>query len=162
MRTVAVNEDLQRKIRWLIQQQHDHERQWWEGREALVGKQKARVEKKKQLDAVLRSVGAPVDEKEISTAEEDRAELENYDMKVYKASRQMADGMMGELRALQIPFFNIKQSLVLDSAGTDETGLNAGSLKITGDSGGQHALGRDELAVLRRRTLELLQDLCRE
>jgi hypothetical protein len=53
VRTVSANEDLQRKIRWLIQRQHDHERQWWEGREALVRKQKARVEKKKELDAVL-------------------------------------------------------------------------------------------------------------
>ncbi|KDE78431.1 hypothetical protein AO1008_04643 [Aspergillus oryzae 100-8] len=42
-----------RKIRFLIQRQHDHERQWWAGREALVRKQKARVEKKKELDAVL-------------------------------------------------------------------------------------------------------------
>ncbi|KAE8349250.1 hypothetical protein BDV28DRAFT_141628 [Aspergillus coremiiformis] len=53
MRTVSQNEDLQRKIRWLIQRQHDHEKQWWEGREALVKKQKARGEKKKELDAVL-------------------------------------------------------------------------------------------------------------
>ncbi|KAE8421331.1 hypothetical protein BDV36DRAFT_248183 [Aspergillus pseudocaelatus] len=53
MRTLSTNEDLQRKIRFLIQRQHDHERQWWTGREALVRKQKARVEKKKELDAVL-------------------------------------------------------------------------------------------------------------
>ncbi|KAE8347460.1 hypothetical protein BDV24DRAFT_157749 [Aspergillus arachidicola] len=146
MRTLSTNEDLQRKIRFLIQRQHDHERQWWAGREALVRKQKARVEKKKELDAVLRSVGAPVDEKEISTAEEDRAELTNYDLKVYKASKQMADAMTGELRTLQIPFFSIKQSLVLDSTG---------SAHLPG-------IGRDELAVLRRRMLELLQDFCKE
>jgi hypothetical protein len=142
-----------------------------------------------------RSVGAPVDEKEISvcfypsqthvlsfssfclwqrvfyassaanmaqTAEENRAELDNYDMKVYKASRQMADAMMGELRALQIPFFSIKQSLVFDSAGKEGAGLGVGSLHSTGDSRGQRGLGSDELAVLRRRMLELLQDLCRE
>ncbi|KAE8374959.1 hypothetical protein BDV26DRAFT_25971 [Aspergillus bertholletiae] len=52
-RTLSTNEDLQRKIRFLMQRQHDHERQWWAGREALVRKQKARVEKKKELDAVL-------------------------------------------------------------------------------------------------------------
>ncbi|OGM40188.1 hypothetical protein ABOM_010977 [Aspergillus bombycis] len=146
MRTLSTNEDLQRKIRFLIQRQHDHERQWWAGREALVRKQKARVEKKKELDAVLRSVGAPVDEKEISTVEEDRAELTNYDGKVYKASKQMADAMTGELRALQIPFFSIKPSLVFDSVG---------STHLPG-------IGRDELAALRRRMLELLQDFCKE
>lgn len=53
MRTVSQNEDMQRKIRRLIQTQHDHERQWWKGRETLVKKHRARVEKKKELDAVL-------------------------------------------------------------------------------------------------------------
>lgn len=60
MRTVAQNEALQSKIRRLIQTQHDHERQWWEGREALLEKQETRGEKKKKLDEVLRSVGGSV------------------------------------------------------------------------------------------------------
>ena len=53
MRTVSQNEEVQRKIRRLIQSQHDHEKQWWQGRETLVKKQEARVEKKKELDVVL-------------------------------------------------------------------------------------------------------------
>jgi hypothetical protein len=53
MRAVAHNEALQHKLRRLIRSQHDHERQWWRGREALLEKQKARVEKKRQLDEVL-------------------------------------------------------------------------------------------------------------
>lgn len=53
MRTVSQNEALQSKIRRLIRSQHDHEKQWWKGREALIAKQKARVEKKKKLDEVL-------------------------------------------------------------------------------------------------------------
>lgn len=53
MRTVAQNEDMQRRIRRLIQSQHDHEKQWWQGRETLVKKHRTRVEKKKELDAVL-------------------------------------------------------------------------------------------------------------
>nr|XP_001396192.2 hypothetical protein ANI_1_542114 [Aspergillus niger CBS 513.88] len=137
MRTVAQNEDIQRRIRWLIQRQHDHEKQWWQGREALLKKQSARTEKKKELDAVLRSVGAPVDEnKQVSTAEEDRAELTNYDAKVYKASRQMSDAMIAELKALRIPFFTIKKGL--------------------------QQLSREELSALQLRMLELLQDLCKK
>ncbi|PWY77184.1 hypothetical protein BO94DRAFT_538044 [Aspergillus sclerotioniger CBS 115572] len=67
MRTVAQNESIQQRIRWLMQRQYDHEKQWWQGREALLRKQASRIEKKKELDAVLRSVGAPVDEnKQIS------------------------------------------------------------------------------------------------
>ncbi|KAL2866760.1 uncharacterized protein BJX67DRAFT_354837 [Aspergillus lucknowensis] len=66
MHTVAQNEEIQRRIRVLIQRQHDHEKQWWQGREALLQKQKSRAEKKRELDRVLRSVGAPVDGKEVS------------------------------------------------------------------------------------------------
>lgn len=53
MRAVSQNEALQARIRRLIRSQHEHERQWWQGREALIAKQKARVEKKRQLDEVL-------------------------------------------------------------------------------------------------------------
>ena len=53
MRTVSVNEELQTRIRRLIQSQYDHEKQWWKGREALLTKQKTRWEKKKQLQEVL-------------------------------------------------------------------------------------------------------------
>ena len=53
MQTAAVNEALQARIRHLIQSQHDHERQWWRGREALVQKQEVRAERKSELDRVL-------------------------------------------------------------------------------------------------------------
>ncbi|KAL4893383.1 hypothetical protein BDV59DRAFT_178124 [Aspergillus ambiguus] len=137
MRAMSQNDDLQRRIRRLIQRQHDHERQWWQGREALRAKQTARVQKKKELDEVLRSVGAPVDANQVSTAEDDQAELQHYDAKVYRASRHMADAMTAELRALQIPFFALRP-----------------------DSAARAALSPEELAALQRRMLELLQDLC--
>ncbi|PKY01286.1 hypothetical protein P168DRAFT_307126 [Aspergillus campestris IBT 28561] len=156
MRTVGQNESIQQRIRFLIQRQHDHEKQWWRGRVALVEKQKARAEKKKELDEVLRSVGAPVDSKQVSTAEEDHAELTNYDTKVYRASTQMADAMASELRALQIPFFyrNGRPS-AHDPAGT--TPRRAGT-----DAPPAAPLSGDELVTLQRRMLELLQDLCKE
>ncbi|PLB54269.1 hypothetical protein P170DRAFT_442390 [Aspergillus steynii IBT 23096] len=151
MRAVSQNEDLQRRIRWLIQRQHDHEKQWWQGRDALLKKQRARVDKKKELDEVLRSVGAPVDNtKQISTAEEDEAELKRYDSKVYRASRQMAEAMAAELRGLQIPFFSIKPGLVDSSSETNSHPLSG------------EILTREELSGLQRRILELLQDLCKE
>ncbi|KAA8642137.1 hypothetical protein EYZ11_008970 [Aspergillus tanneri] len=151
MRLVSQSEDVQRRVRWLIQRQHDHEKQWWRGREALVKKQKARVEKKKEMDEVLRSVGAPVDStKQISTVEEDEAELKRYDAKVYTASKQMAEAMAAELRGLQIPFFSIKPALVTDSSNSDPSPPSS------------ETLSPDELSALQRRMLELLQDLCKE
>lgn len=50
------------KIRKLIQVQRTHERQWWEGRVALVQKQEGRIEGKRKLDEVLRAVGGSVDD----------------------------------------------------------------------------------------------------
>ena len=53
MRTVSVNDDLQARIRRLIRTQYEHEKQWWQRREALLAKQKTRLEKKRQLEEVL-------------------------------------------------------------------------------------------------------------
>lgn len=53
MRTVGQNEETQLRIRGLIRSQHNHERQWWKGREALLQRQGARGDKQKELDAVL-------------------------------------------------------------------------------------------------------------
>ena len=94
------------------------------------------------------------------TAEEDRAELTNYDAKVYKASRQMSDAMIAELKALRIPFFTIKKGLVLDSDPSNmgrTTTTTAPTVKQQ-----QQQLSREELSALQLRMLELLQDLCRE
>ncbi|KAJ5092119.1 hypothetical protein NUU61_006989 [Penicillium alfredii] len=133
MRTVAQSEETQLRIRGLIRSQHSHERQWWNSREALV---------KKQLDS-----------KEVSTAKEDEAEITNYDAKVYKASAQMADALIAELRGLRIPFFVLRSGLVRDSpAGGDVKSSDQAASGVT----------RNELADLQRRMLELLQDLCKE
>ncbi|KAL4963547.1 uncharacterized protein BDV14DRAFT_176382 [Aspergillus stella-maris] len=169
MRTVATNEEIQRRIRHLIRRQHEHERQWWKGRQALLEKQSARKEKKRELDEVLRKVGAPVDEKDVSTAAEDQAEITNYDAKVYRASRQMADAMLAELKALDVPFFCTSRSLVTSEGdGVDKAGFPNAAGR-SGDTGiptampeKQGRLSVDELVILQKRMLELLRDLCRE
>ncbi|SLM38150.1 Protein of unknown function DUF2458 [Lasallia pustulata] len=60
-RTIARNEAALSRIRHLIHTQQQHERQWWEGREALVRKQQQRGEGRKALDEVLKAVGGKVD-----------------------------------------------------------------------------------------------------
>ena len=166
MQMAACNEALQHRIRRLIQSQHDHERQWWRGREALLKKQEGRAERKGELDRVLyvqslilcclvlqnlltceydktrKSVGVPVDSnKYVLTEEELQAERKVYDEKVYMASVQMAEAMDRELRALGIPFFAIRPNLVQYD---------------------DNELTREALAALQRRMLDLLQDLCCE
>lgn len=51
--SLVQNPEVMYRIRHLIQQQHDHERQWWRSREELVKKQKGRSEARWKLDGVL-------------------------------------------------------------------------------------------------------------
>ena len=88
------------------------------------------------------------------TAEEDKAELNNYDSKIYSASTQMAQALTLELRGLGIPFFSIQRDLVVDKDDVKHTNTNT-DVK-------QQKLPRDQLANLQRRMLELLLDLCKE
>lgn len=53
MQTVSQSDALQLRLRKLLQSQHDHERQWWVGREALVRKLGERSDRKRELDRVL-------------------------------------------------------------------------------------------------------------
>jgi hypothetical protein len=63
----------------------------------------------------------------------------------------MATALMSELRGLDIPFFALKQSLVVESDRPSEVGgLDSG--KVT----------KAELVELQRRMLGLLEDLCKE
>lgn len=78
------------------------------------------------------------------TEEENAAELKNYDDKVYRASVDMADALVLELRGLGIPFFAIKRDLIDSSKAATPT------------------IPRRDLETFQRRMLELLQDLCKE
>ncbi|OAX78525.1 hypothetical protein ACJ72_07165 [Emergomyces africanus] len=151
MKTVAQNEDTQSKIRNLIRTQHDHEKQWWEGRQALVSKQAGREEKKKQLDEVLRSVGGVVaNDSNGPNPQDDKIELDTYDKKVYKALTTMSKALDSELRRLGIPFFSIQHQLVDLSSDTASDSHSSGLLKS------------DDLTALQLRMLQFLEDLCKD
>jgi aspartate aminotransferase-like enzyme len=83
---------------------------------------------------------------------ENAAELAYHDAKVYKAAAELARSTEAELRRLGVPFFAIDESLVLNTTTTTATEAEKGEGKIS----------KEELAVLKRRMLELLQDLCRD
>lgn len=53
MKTVARSEVVMARVKKMINVQHEHERQWWDGREALLRKQEGRVEGRKKLNDVL-------------------------------------------------------------------------------------------------------------
>jgi hypothetical protein len=53
MKTVAVHENVLNDIRKMIKTQHEHEEQWFNGREELIKKQRSRAEGQKKLDEVM-------------------------------------------------------------------------------------------------------------
>lgn len=53
MKNLVPNPAVSHQIQHLIRTQHQHERQWWSGRESLLQKQKGREEGRKKLDDVL-------------------------------------------------------------------------------------------------------------
>ena len=52
-KTIVRNEQIMARIRKLIDVQHQHEQQWWEGREALLKKQSGREEARRKVGEVL-------------------------------------------------------------------------------------------------------------
>lgn len=144
MNTLSQNPEASAKMKRLIKNQHDNERQWWAGREALIAKHKDRVENKKKADDLLRSLGAARSygiSNPPSTAAEEKAEVERYDKKVYTALSEMVAAIDRELTTLRVPFFAIKHELVQKAGGAEGV------------------LCKAELVELQKKMLQLLQDL---
>ncbi|CAI7617576.1 unnamed protein product [Penicillium palitans] len=159
MRTVGQNEETQARIRGVIRSQHRHEQQWFQAREALLKQQQGRPEKQRELDAVLRSIGAPVKEDDGSTEKELAAEIATYDAKVHKAAVQMGDAIIAELRGLGIPFFTLRKELVEDNPSKIEGTQSRSQTESTGTT--SSPISKSELVNLQQRMLELLEDLCK-
>jgi hypothetical protein len=158
----------------MIKVQHEHEEQWWEGRKALIERQKARKEGQKKLDDVLyvhflslslgdsltayrKAVGGSTAAGTSNTSPEElEKELETFDMKVYKAQTQMVKEMSTKLRGLGVPFFGTRVDLVRptgkESSGTEgSVGLEEKGM-----------IDEVELVRLQRKMLAILEDLCND
>ena len=87
-------------------------------------------------------------------------ELERYDRKVYIACGEMIAATERELRGLGVPFFSVKEGFI-----RRDRGPNRGTVRGDGAEEGQDGdgkIGEEELKALRRRMVELLEDLCKE
>lgn len=86
--------------------------------------------------------------------------MKRYDIKVYRASVEMARAMDGELRNLGVPFFAIKHELVATGR---PPGLSSGRDGKGGNGAVEKGyLEKEELIKLQRKMLELLEDLCKD
>jgi hypothetical protein len=158
----------------MINVQHEHEEQWWKGREALIERQKARKEGQKKLEDVLyaqfpylsmtdsltpcrKAVGGSTATGTSNTSPEELIrELETFDMKVYKAQIQMAREMNSKLRSLGIPFFGTRSDLVRP-VGKDPSGAEG-----NGRPEDKAMIDEVELVKLQRKMLAILEDLCND
>ncbi|KAH9212632.1 hypothetical protein DL95DRAFT_447543 [Leptodontidium sp. 2 PMI_412] len=156
MKTVARHENVLNDIRKMMKVQREHEEQWWNGREILIEKQKARKEGQKKLDDVLKAVGGAVTPGFTSNHADDHAkELETFDMKVYKAQLQMVKEMTAKLRSLGVPFFGIRSDLVRPIG--KEANASSGTADPKDEKG---TIDGVELVRLQRKMLAILEDLC--
>ncbi|KAE9377118.1 hypothetical protein N431DRAFT_436368 [Stipitochalara longipes BDJ] len=157
MKQVAKHESILQDVRRMIKVQHEHEEQWWEGRKALIEKQKARKDGQKKLEDVLRAVGGNTGAGMSSTSPEElEKELETFDMKVYRAQMQMVKEMSTKLRSLGVPFFGTRVDLVRPagkeisrtdgSVGPEEKGM----------------IDEVDLVKLQKKMLAILEDLCND
>ncbi|PQE08169.1 ATP synthase subunit beta protein [Rutstroemia sp. NJR-2017a BVV2] len=138
--------------------QHEHEEQWWKGRQALIEKQQVRKEGQRKLEEVLKAVGGSTSTGASNTSPEELArELETFDMKVYKAQTQMVREMNGKLRSLGVPFFGTKSELVRTSGKTepDQNVANGTGVEKT-------VIDESDLVELQKKMLTILEDLCND
>ncbi|PBP27251.1 hypothetical protein BUE80_DR001649 [Diplocarpon rosae] len=156
MVTVARHESMLNDIRRMMKVQREHEEQWWNGREILIEKQKARKENQKKLDDVLKAVGGAVTGGfSNNSPDELTKELGTFDMKVYRAQLQMVKEMNAKLRSLGVPFFGTRSDLVRPVG--KEKALSSGKSDQEARKG---VIDEAELVKLQRKMLKILEDLC--
>jgi hypothetical protein len=152
------------RVKHLIDTQHKHEREWWDGRQAIIDRQEGRstttsTATSEQVSAILKSLGAsqpsavkdprkrpPPDP--AKKKREDEAELKAYDEKVYKALLAMTADFDRQLREMGVPFYAIKHELVI---------LKDGPEKWVGEHKGK--IDKGELRELQKKICETLEDL---
>ena len=88
------------------------------------------------------------------TPEQDRAELSKFDMKVYKASQQMANHQASEFKRLGVPFFGVNPKLII----ANELQQTAASR----DPLSQATITEDELLYLQEKMIQYLEDMYRD
>lgn len=81
------------------------------------------------------------------------AELKAYDLKVYTATREMADSMCLQLKHLGVPFFGTGPNFITTSETSEDVQVQTNTKPISGK------ITAEELLKLQRRMLQYLEDM---
>ena len=87
------------------------------------------------------------------TPEREKEELDQYDAKVYRASKAMVDSQTSSLKVLGVPFFGVKPHLVVGSS-YDPTEVTDSQPTPTGGK-----ISKEQLLELQRKMLNHLMEL---
>ncbi|KAL8715139.1 MAG: hypothetical protein Q9220_001096 [cf. Caloplaca sp. 1 TL-2023] len=162
---LSTSPPIRSRLRHLIKAAHEHESQWWTGRQALFRTLSTRDASRRKLADVLASIGGGGgggtpsttdngekksmrkedeggDVEEAKVEEEQEKELKEYDRKVHKAYTEMRAATYAELKRMGIPFFCIDEE------------------RFVGE--GEGKLGREELEKLKGKMVVFLEDMVAE
>jgi hypothetical protein len=87
------------------------------------------------------------------TPEREKAELNQYDAKVYRACKAMTDAQTSSLKVLGVPFFGTKPHLIL-AEGSEPTASASTELKLEDQN-----ITQSQLLELQRKMLNHLMEL---
>ncbi|TID25186.1 Serine/threonine-protein kinase [Venturia nashicola] len=139
-------------VKVMISDQARNVQQWWADREGLLKVQAGRKESVRQLNETLKAVGGTPTS--APTPEEDKAEIDKFDLKVYTASKKMSEHHSAELKRLGVPFFGVNPKLIIMN--------DIQQFAATSDPLSQATITEAELIDLQRRMIQYLEDLYKD
>jgi len=152
----AQNPSFKIAIRKLMADQEHQEKAWWAEREALLKAHADRLSNDENLKSILSSLGTSHDAAPVS-AEQAEIELAQFDKKIYRAARMMVENMSSELKRLGVPFFGVKQELIVAAGAEEPVGAEKAPSPPVGGAGPK--ITEEELLSLQRRMVEYLEDM---
>jgi hypothetical protein len=90
----------------------------------------------------------------IQTPEEDQAERDKFDLKVYNACQQMSNFHAAELKRLGVPFFGVSSSLIIANDLQQTTAAR--------DPLSKALITQEELMGLQRKMVQYLEDMYKD
>ncbi|KAF3034839.1 hypothetical protein E8E11_001928 [Didymella keratinophila] len=145
----AQNPQFSISVRKLIKDQEGNVRQWEAGRQRLIEEQALKKENEQTHRAALLLHGLLENTPVLRTPEREHEELNQYDAKVYRASKAMVESQSSALKVLGVPFFGVRPHLLASNDETIPLAADGTPTKIT----------QAQILELQRRILTHLLDL---
>ncbi|KAF2632479.1 hypothetical protein BU25DRAFT_437160 [Macroventuria anomochaeta] len=145
----AQNPEFAASIRKLTKDQERNVSQWEAGRARLIEEQALKKENEQTHRAALSLPGLLENTPLLRTPEREQEELNQYDAKVYRASKAMVESQTSSLKVLGVPFFGVRPHLLTSEDEEIRIGADGSPTKIT----------QGQVLELQRRMLTHLLDL---